>query len=157
MKADIKKLLWKNRFLIAAAVLGIVLLIIAGSAEKPEPADVSEEFDIEAQEKKLAEAISKISGAGDATVILSAEGGSIKKIASDTRVRGDDEENETVIVRSGSSQESPVTVEVVYPKYRGALVVTQGADDPAVRLMIINAVSSLTGLTADRISVVKMK
>jgi len=36
-------------------------------------------------------------------------------------------------------------------------VVCQGADDPAVRLAVSQAVSSVTGISTDRISVLKMK
>jgi stage III sporulation protein AG len=36
-------------------------------------------------------------------------------------------------------------------------VVCQGADDPVVKLLIVDAVSKVTGLGADKISVMKMK
>ena len=41
------------------------------------------------------------------------------------------------------------------PVYRGALVVCQGGNQPAVRLAVTEAVAALTGLTADRITVAK--
>ena len=44
-----------------------------------------------------------------------------------------------------------------YPQFRGALVVCQGGGDPAVRLAVIEAVSALTGLGSDKISVVKLQ
>ena len=43
------------------------------------------------------------------------------------------------------------------PKYLGALIVCQGADDPSVRLAVSQAVASVTGISTDRISVLKMK
>ena len=43
----------------------------------------------------------------------------------------------------------------VYPTYRGALVVCQGADRAEVRLAVTEAVTALTGLTADRVTVAK--
>ena len=39
----------------------------------------------------------------------------------------------------------------------GAIVVCQGGDNATVRLAIIEAVSNVTGLGADKISVLKMK
>jgi len=39
----------------------------------------------------------------------------------------------------------------------GAVIVCQGADDPQVRLSIVDAVSKVTGLGSDKISVLKMK
>ncbi|MFQ8983403.1 MAG: hypothetical protein ACLR6W_04145 [Evtepia sp.] len=52
----------------------------------------------------------------------------------------------------GSSQET-VTVQEIYPRYQGALVVCPGGDDPEVRLQITEALSALTGLGADKISI----
>jgi stage III sporulation protein AG len=46
---------------------------------------------------------------------------------------------------------------VLAPQYLGAIVVCQGADRSDVRLAIVEAVSALTGLGADKISVLKMK
>jgi stage III sporulation protein AG len=39
----------------------------------------------------------------------------------------------------------------------GAIVVCQGGDQPTVRLAILDAVSKVTGLGADKISILKMK
>ena len=48
--------------------------------------------------------------------------------------------------------------EVVEPALeRGAVVVCDGADSATVRLRIMQAVSALTGLGSDKISVIKMK
>ena len=43
------------------------------------------------------------------------------------------------------------------PKYQGAIILAMGADDPAVKLAIVDAVSNVTGLGADKISVLKMQ
>ena len=40
---------------------------------------------------------------------------------------------------------------------RGCVVVCEGADSPAVRLEVTNAVAAYTGLGSDKISVIKMK
>ena len=64
----------------------------------------------------------------------------------DTVTITDSERNENGLVR----QQNP-------PKYMGAIVVCQGGDNATVRLAIIEAVSNVTGLGADKISVLKMK
>ena len=46
--------------------------------------------------------------------------------------------------------------EVLLSKY-GCVVVCEGADSPAVRLEVTNAVAAYTGLGSDKISVIKMK
>ena len=76
-----------------------------------------------------------------------------------TRVKGEESEveKETVFMSNGNGKEVPVTVKTIYPTYQGALILCQGADSAAVRLNIVNAVSNLTGLGSDKISVIKMK
>ena len=67
------------------------------------------------------------------------------------------ERTETVILsRGGSSQEALVT-QVMGPRFRGALIVCSGGDDPGVRLAVVQAVCSVTGLGADQVTVLKMK
>ena len=42
-------------------------------------------------------------------------------------------------------------------KYCGAVIVAEGGEDPTVALALTRAVSAVTGLGADRITVMKMK
>ena len=62
--------------------------------------------------------------------------------------------SETVVV-SGSGGDTPVVARNICPTYRGALVVCQGGGSAEVRLAVTQAVSALTGLSSDRITVVK--
>ena len=57
----------------------------------------------------------------------------------------------------GQRGQTGLVRQVLPATYRGAVVVCQGADDPRIRLAIVEAVSMATGLGADRISVLKMK
>ena len=59
---------------------------------------------------------------------------------------------ETVLTDGGDREEIIVT-ETSYPTYRGALVVCQGGGRAEVRLAVTAAVSALTGLPSDRITV----
>ena len=53
--------------------------------------------------------------------------------------------------------ETGLVRQTLEPIYRGAVVLCDGADQSGVRLAIVNAVSSVTGLGADRICVLKRK
>ncbi len=64
------------------------------------------------------------------------------------------QKTETVLLGRGSEQQA-VVKRTLYPRYVGALVVCEGAENAAVRLQVVQAVSALTALPADRISVVK--
>ena len=92
------------------------------------------------------------------TVTLSVKNGMEQVLASDRTTsvteRGSSVEEETVLVNSGGSQEA-VLLTQRYPTFQGALVVCQGGDDAEIRLTLTQAVSALTGLGADRITVCK--
>ena len=64
---------------------------------------------------------------------------------------------DTVLVEDASRRETGLVRQTLEPKYRGAVVLCQGADQPSVRLAVVEAVRCVTGLGADRISVLNMK
>ena len=92
------------------------------------------------------------------TVTLTVKSGMEQVLAADRTTsvteRGNSVEERTVVVNNGSGQEAVVRLER-YPVFQGALVVSQGADRAEVRLVLTQAVSALTGLGADRITVCK--
>ena len=63
-------------------------------------------------------------------------------------------EEQTVVISTGSGEET-VLITQKYPTFQGALVVCRGGDDPVVQLTLTRAVSALTGLGSDRITVCK--
>ena len=84
-------------------------------------------------------------------MILTLESGPRRVLARD----GNAQESQTVTVSAGAGSQEPVEVQSLGPTYRGALVVAQGGDDPQIRLELSMAVSALTGLGSDRITVCK--
>ena len=111
--------------------------------------------------EKLAKALSQVEGAGEVTVVLTLRESPRQVIAQDGKAtEGDSQisrETSTVLVSKGSSTQETVKLQEVGPVYRGALVVAQGAADPQVRLALNEAVSALTGLGTDKISICKGK
>ena len=81
----------------------------------------------------------------------------------DTRLKyptffsGDTREETTVFSSTQSTQKTPVVTKTKSAPYLGAVVVCDGADSATVRLRVMQAVSALTGLGSDKISVIKMK
>ena len=150
----------------------VLILLPTGSRGDETPAksdtEPSVSFSLSEQEAHIAQALSKIAGAGEVTVVLTLKSGMEQILATDESAsgttRGEEASSEssmetkstTVIVSSGSSVESPVTLKTVYPEYLGALVICQGADDPTVKFQLVKAVASLTGLGTDKIVVSKM-
>ena len=112
-------------------------------------------------EQRLATLLSHIEGAGDVQVMLSLRTGAETVYQTDTKrssgESGDTQEITTVLCTQSGSSKTPLVKKTEYPVYQGAVVVCAGADSAQVRLAIVEAVSSLTGLGSDKITVVKMK
>ncbi|MBQ2785581.1 MAG: hypothetical protein IJF02_03665 [Oscillospiraceae bacterium] len=150
------------RFAILVLIVGLALMLIPGKreetqsqvsiqAEKQESSDMSEE---------LAQILSHIQGAGKVEVMLTVAYGEKTIYQTDEDISGVENGStriETVIITSSDRGQNGLIQQVNPPVYLGAIVVCQGADRSAVRLAIVEAVSKVTGLGADRISVLKMK
>lgn len=156
------KLLDKYKYVLLILAAG-VLLLLWPAGEKAQPAPdasqgAAEAFDLTALEEKISRTLSQVEGAGQVTVTLTVKSGMERVLASDRTTsvtdRGSSVEEETVLTGSGGSQEA-VLLSRRYPTFQGALVVCQGGDDPAIRLLMTQAVSALTGLGADRVTVCK--
>ena len=162
--------LWeRNKFVLLVIAAGAALLLLpalpGGSGAAGESAAAAGEeadaFQVEALEKRMEEALSRITGVGEVRVVLTLQSSPRQILAQDTdsSVRGEETEASlsTVIVSKGSGVEGTVTLQQISPQYQGALVVCSGGGNPSVRLQVVEAVSALTGLGADRISVCEGK
>lgn len=168
--AGLKKLLTildTYKYVLLVVLVGIVLLVMPmqKTEQKAETAQRAERktsgFDLEKMERKLSAALSQVEGAGEVTVVLTVQNSSRQVLAQDgktTQKEGASERTaETVVVSKGSGTQEPVLVEQIYPDFQGALVICTGGEDAAVRLKLVEAVSALTGLGADKISICKGK
>ncbi|MBQ6206449.1 MAG: hypothetical protein IJK52_05145 [Oscillospiraceae bacterium] len=159
MDAEGVRAAWdKYRYAILVMAIGAGLMlwptgqrVAAPSASAPPARDLQAE---------LRETLGKISGVGEVWVLLTLESDGNVTLAQNRKVsfRGDSaapseysESAETILSDAGSG----ITTRTEYPTYRGALVVCEGADRPAVRLAVTQAVTALTGLPASRVAVVK--
>ena len=164
----IAETLKKYKYILIVLAAGIIILIMPwGDGGQSESLITQElkipEFSLEEQEKRLEEALSQMDGAGQVRVMLTLKSDIEQKIAydEDTNLKTEadgfyetDSKIEVVSLQNGSGKQSPITVKYIYPCYQGALVVTQSAS-PEVKLQLVNAVAALTGLTTDKITVVK--
>lgn len=166
LEQKIRKLFTKaGRYKYAALILllGMTLMLLPQREKKqPEiPAEqvkVAEELGLEEQLENI---LSRMEGVGETQVLLTLATGTAYQYQTDVRTYTKQEDaevqKETVLASDGAGKESPITVRTTYPTYKGALVLCQGADSAAVRLDVTNAVSDLTGLGSDKITVIKMK
>ena len=164
LKGKPAALIKRYKYVLAVIAAGI-LLMAWPSGQKTSSVQESrgltgteENFSVEALEERLSHALSKIEGAGDVSVVLTVRSGMERVLAADrvAEEQGDRRElEEKVVVIDGNGGEEALLICQRYPTFQGALIVCRGGDDPQVRLRLTEAVSSLTGLGADRITVCK--
>jgi stage III sporulation protein AG len=143
----------KYRYVLIVIAVGLVLMLLPGtSGKESEPTQQILETapDIETE---LARILSKINGVGKVEVMLTMAHGQETCYQIDQR----GEDYSTVIISDSNRNELGLIRQVNPPVYLGAIVVCQGGDEPSVRLAIVESVAKVTGLGADRISVMKMK
>ncbi len=153
----------KYRYAALIAIIGVILMLIPGKNTKSE--ELAEGVNTTPKqitvEQKLEEILSCISGAGDVAVMLTHAQGEITVYQTDHSVSDSENESntktDTIIISDAQRQQNGLIKQVNPPVYLGAIILCEGADSPTVRLSIVEAVSKVTGLGADRISVLKMK
>lgn len=158
------ELFGKYKYVLLVLLVGLLLLLLP-SGEKKEQGrsnavltqEGAGQFSREALEEKMEHALSQVDGAGEVHVILTLKEGPRQVLAQEGSATETTRETAPVLAARGSGVQEPVTVQEVGPSYLGALVVAQGAGDPSVKLALTKAVSALTGLGADKISVCKGK
>lgn len=147
------------KYALLVIALGVILLLLPsaktqrGAAQQQTQAQ-TEIFDLEAFESKLARILSQIEGVGKTQVILTLDRGSKQVLAQDQQRSGDGTYSaQTVTVGRGSGTQEVVALQEISPQFRGALVVCAGGHSAQVRLKLVEAVSAVTGLGADQISI----
>lgn len=155
----------KYRYVILVVVIGLLLMAIPSrSTQKESVSNVETSTAISkntSTEEEIENILSLVSGAGNVRVFLTTQEGeeTIFQVNEDTNDKGEILTNrtDTVTVTDAQRNQTGLVRQVNPAKYKGAIVVCQGADDPAVRLAIVDAISKVTGLGTNRISVLKMK
>lgn len=154
----------RYKFVLIVIAAGVILLAVPTRGQEENISETQgvaggeEDFSVAALEEKLGEILSKIEGAGNVSVMLTVRSGMERILATDRESTETDEKyelrEETVILSTDSGDEV-VLIGQNYPTFQGALVVCPGGDDPKVQLAITRALSSLTGLSSNRITVCK--
>ncbi len=153
----------KYRYAILVLLMGLVLLTIPGKKETqtvqtPAQQTVTQKTDLSQELEKI---LGQIQGVGKVQVLLTQATGERYHYQTDEDIQTGEGSStirkDTVIITDADRNQSALITQVLPPKYQGAIIVCQGGLDPAVKLAVVEAVSKLTGLGADSISVLKMK
>lgn len=156
-----KDLLFKYKFVAIVLLLGIGLMMLP-SFEKEKGETVIQEKQQEKLplEDSLSRVLSKVHGAGRVEVMLNIGQGAKTIYQMDDDLSENDsgftDRKQTVTLTDGQRNQYGLVQQVNPPVYLGAVVLCQGANDPVVKLSIVEAVSKITGLNANQICVLKM-
>ena len=163
MKTEgVRKLWGKYGFVALTAVIGVMLLLWpSGSEEAKISASGEPSMTRESLQKEMESILGHMAGVGQVQVLLTVDTDGERQLARDTELSYSGEtaaptdysrRTETVLI-DGSSGDETVVTRRLYPTFRGALVVCQGGNRAEVCLAVTEAVTALTGLSADRITV----
>ena len=141
---------------------GLLLLLLPtgkSSGQERQTSDDTQLYSLEETEQRMAQLLGRMSGVGRVQVMLTLKNGPELELAEDADDTDRDGElrrqREPVTLNRGSGYQDVVVTRETYPVYLGAVVVCQGAGSSGVRLAVTEAVAALTGLPADRITVVQ--
>ena len=162
--------LLKYRALLIVLLAGVLLLASAGwpgsgrhdPVQETAPAVADEEgFSLSAFEESLNQKLAAIEGVGRVELMLSLDQTeeavyAVNTRHTDSKAGGQSYESDLTVVSDGSYGETPVTVKNLLPTFRGAVVLCDGADNAEVRLAVTQAVTTVCGIGADKVTVLKM-
>lgn len=146
-----------NRLICLILIIGVVLMVAAGGYDrKKEAVSTANEIAVEDEEKRLADILSQIDGAGEVSVMITYYSSTEKDIAYETKTasRGDKSEtseDKKAVMTDGE----PMVVKEVYPQVKGVIVTAQGAGNTAVKAAISEAVSASLDVPVHRICIFK--
>ena len=132
----------KYKYVALVVLVGVVLMLLpSGKGEQQdtvEPVNVSEGYSLAETERRMEQVLGRIRGVGQVQVMLTLKSGSSLQLA----------ENRSDSLRDTEARQERDVVTVI---------VCQCAGDSGVHLAVVQAVSVLTGLGSDKITVVQWK
>lgn len=161
-KGKLSDLFSRYKYVCLVVLVGLVLMAIPSQeASEPQPqASVIQENTNDISDR-LEDILSMIDGVGRVKVLLTvSEGEQIQYVYDEDRDQDADSSSlrrDTVIISDSERSDQGLIQQVIPPIYLGAVIVCEGGDIPSVQLDVITAVSNATGLSTDKITVLKMK
>lgn len=165
LREKASELVKKYRYVALVLLVGLFLMLLPSrnTAEETQiqPMTQMTQDAPEDLQTSLGNILSLIEGAGKVRVLLTESTGQRTHYQTDedssAGETGSDIRTETVLITDSGRGESGLVRQVDPPVYQGAIVLCQGADSAEVRLAIVEAVANATGLSSNKISVLKMK
>lgn len=161
IKQRLTQLAQRYKYVLLVVLAGVLLMLMPGGESNGELATVSDQSVQPGMDVLLEQILSQMQGVGKVRVMLTmARGEQILYIYDEDGSATADSEStrrEAVIITGQDRAQSGLISQVIAPVYQGAVVVCEGGDQPGIRLQVVEAVCDATGLTADKVTVLKMK
>ncbi len=141
-------------------------------SQEVETINTKDEYE-ETQKEELKNILESMSGVGKVQVMINFKSGESKVLAYDsskqivsteekdteggTRVSNQTNDGSTVVMTNEGGDNEPFIVETYKPKIEGIIILAEGASDSKIKYDIQKAVSSLYGLSAEKVNVYPMK
>lgn len=156
-----KDLAGRYKYVAMVVLVGVLLMLLPMGEDKQEVSVPTAEETGPGMGDQLEEILSQIEGVGQVRVLLtvsrSEETVYIYDTDSDISSEAESLRRDVVLLTDGDRAQSGLIGQIISPVYQGAIVVCQGGDQPGIQLKVVEAVCDATGLTADKVTVLKMK
>lgn len=153
----IKGILFQYKYVLVVIGAGLALMLMPAGKKAETEHPTPEPKSSMAIQESLEDILGRIQGVGEVRVLLTQKQGEQTVYVYDQSRSGDSVRSDAVIITDADRSQGGMIAQVIPPVYLGAIVVCQGGADPTVRLAVVEAVCDATGLSADKISVWKMK
>lgn len=158
----------KYKYVLLVCVVGLALALMSFDGDEHIQQDTTASRDLDSQirvlEENLESVFSSISGVGRVKVLLTVKSGYESVYAYDENKTANKSESSAastsqsqLVTITGETGKNPAVVRINSPVFMGAVVVCDGGDNAKVCLQLTQAIKSLTGITADSITISKMK
>ncbi len=141
-----------NKSLYIIIIIGIVFMLLPGFSGEKNDNSKPQRCDEYSDEARLSEILSKISGAGRVSVMITYYGTSGYNLEFEEKRSGENSENE--VVMDGNS---PFIKSSFYPKVKGVIIVSGGANNSEVKKALTDAASAVLEVSTHRICVLEGK
>lgn len=164
LKSDGKRV----KTIVALGLVAIILIAFSSlfqsndNSKNTEGEEVSFDYSqySEQTEKKLTDIVSSIDGVGECEVMITFEYSNENIYATDSENKNDENyqsNKDEYVLYDSQNGEKALLIKEKYPTVQGVSVVCSGGDNVEVREAVINTVTSLFNISANRVSVSKIK
>lgn len=151
----------RYKYVAVILLLGVALMLLPTGQKDSQPEQQIHNTQVPGMQEQLEQILSQIQGVGKVRVLLTELQGEQTIYVRDENAYDSADrtevQSEAVIITDSQRNEAGLIRQLIPPVYQGAVIVCQGGDSAAVRLAVVQAVSDATGLSADKITVLKMK